>query len=223
MSKLLFGVALLLITQISVGAYITDKLLAGYYASPDLATEPLRALPAGTPMEVLEEKGKFSRIRLGDNSEGWVESRFISQEKPAKTMLLELQAKYALLKRQAGSDDGGLPVDPGAAPRTRTETKPKEKPTQAKQRDSQPPRHRSGQGEAADREVQQLRRENTLLRDRIQQIQDNASNQAATEKQQPPWFLPLIMLGLLLSFVAGIAFKNYRIAKRAPYESGSGG
>jgi uncharacterized membrane protein (DUF485 family) len=72
--------------------------------------------------------------------------------------------------------------------------------------------------------LQQLRRENTLLRDRIQQIQKSTSNQAATEKQQPPpWTLPLIMLGLLLSFVAGIAFKNYRIAKRALRESISAG
>jgi len=216
-SGVLAAAVLLLVTQISAAAYVTDKLLAGFYASPDLTAEPIRALPNGTPMEVLEEKGKLSRIRLGDNSEGWVETRFVTQEKPAKTMLLELQAKYAVLKRQT---DRQQKETPAALPIE--ETALKEKPVQV---DATPPQQQKkpSQSEAPKEEntrVQQLRRENELLKERLQRIRKLVSGEPETETHRrtdsfQPWILPLIMLGLLLSFIAGIAFKNHRIARRA--------
>ncbi len=81
-------------------AHITDKLLAGFYEQPDAASQPLKVLPSGTPVEVLKKQAGFTRVRLGDNSEGWVESRYISDSKPAKVMLLELQAKHGRTKQQ---------------------------------------------------------------------------------------------------------------------------
>jgi SH3 domain protein len=215
-SGVLFAAALLLIAQISVAAYITDKLLAGFYGSPDLTAEPIRALPNGTPMEVLEELGKLSRIRLGDNSEGWVETRFVTQEKPAKTMLLELQAKYATLKRQAERQQIETPANP-----TR-EMELKEQPVQVKAALPQQ-QNRPSQGKEPEEErtiEQQLRQENELLRERIQLIGKRVSGEAETGTHRRTdsfqlWLLPLIMLGLLLSFIGGIAFKNHRIARRA--------
>jgi len=82
------------------GAHITDKLLAGFYEQPDTASQPLKVLPSGTPVEALKKRAGFTRVRLGDNSEGWVESRYISDSKPAKVLLLELQAKHGQIKRQ---------------------------------------------------------------------------------------------------------------------------
>lgn len=81
-------------------AHITDKLLAGFYGQPDTASQPLKVLPSGTPVETLRKQAGFTRVRLGDNSEGWVESRYISDSKPAKVMLLELQAKHGQMKQQ---------------------------------------------------------------------------------------------------------------------------
>lgn len=228
MSKLLFFLALILAAQASVAAYITDKLLAGYYASPDLTSQPVRALPNGTPMEILEEKGKFSRVRLGDNSEGWVETRFITLEKPAKMMLLELQAKYATLKRQTDSraegqrDAVSIPSPSAADMRQEDELAQK----QILQSQTNPPDQESATERAGITE-QQLRLENALLRDRLQRIRELSSDDPATETDPrpetfQPWVLPLIMLGLLLSFIAGIAFKNYRIARRAGRTGQSG-
>ena len=68
--------------------------------------------------------------------------------------------------------------------------------------------------------IQQLLRENELLRERLRKIRTLSADLTANQRQPEseafhPWLLPLIMLGLLLSFIGGIAFKNYRIARRA--------
>ena len=212
MSRLLVGALLLLLAQGSFGAYITDRLLAGFYASPDLTSEPLRALPNDTPMEILEEAGNLSRVRLGDNSEGWVESRFITREKPARTMLLELQAKYAALKSRADNSGGGQQIGPPASLESTIEKNPFRAPEQP----SSIPEKQAQAAEQGNAETQQLRRENALLRERLQQLGESLPSEPTTQQQpdsMQPWFLPLIMLVMLLGFITGIAFKNYRLAR----------
>ncbi len=102
-----FLFALLLTISSVQAAHVTDKLLVGLYAKPDASTQPTKVLPSGTPLEVLKQKGSFSQVRLGDGKEGWVKSVYISNEKPARAMLLELQAKSSTLQnklRQAEKD-----------------------------------------------------------------------------------------------------------------------
>jgi len=206
-TRLLLGFALLLMTEGSLGAYITDKLLAGYYASPDLTTEPIRALPNSTPMEVLETKGKLSRVRLGDSSEGWVETRYITQEKPVKTMLLELQAKYASLKRRI--DNGDIAKETKTEPTAPSNPKGelRDQLMQAREHIQQLRKSQGEQPSAAENNTmaKQLRQENTLLKQRLEQRSETFQF----------WTLPLAMLAMLLSFISGIAFKNYRIVSRA--------
>lgn len=97
MLRILF-VFLLAISCSVQAAHITDKLLVGLYTKPASGVQPIKVLPSGTPLEVLERKDAFSKVRLGDGKEGWVKSVYISDEKPARAMLLELQAKSSTLK-----------------------------------------------------------------------------------------------------------------------------
>jgi SH3 domain protein len=93
-------IVLLLAISSAQAAHITDKLLVGLYAKPETSTKPTKVLPSGTPLEILEQKGAYSRVRLGDGKEGWVKSVYISKEKPARAMLLELQAKSSTLQNK---------------------------------------------------------------------------------------------------------------------------
>ncbi len=111
-------------------AYITDKLLVGFYAKPDASVQPLKVLPSSTPMEVLGKKDAFSKVRLGDGKEGWVKSIYISTEKPARAMLLELQAKSSTIQNKlieaekalkAAKAKGGAPTDTKAATKLKQE------------------------------------------------------------------------------------------------------
>jgi len=75
-------------------AHITDKLLADMYSKPSSSEELLKQLPSGTPVELIVEKGSFVQIRLVNGETGWVEKKFLSEDKPAEVKLLILQGKY---------------------------------------------------------------------------------------------------------------------------------
>jgi hypothetical protein len=91
---------LLLFGGHSQAARITDQLVVGVFERPDPETAPIQAITSGTPVEVLESRGAYSRVRLSDNSEGWIEKTYITEDKPARVMLLELQAEAHALRKE---------------------------------------------------------------------------------------------------------------------------
>ncbi|MCU7960395.1 MAG: TIGR04211 family SH3 domain-containing protein [gamma proteobacterium symbiont of Bathyaustriella thionipta] len=97
-------------------AYITDKLVAGLYAEADKSSAPIAALASGTPMEVLERKQGFTKVRLTNGDIGWVESGFVTREKPARVMLLENQSEMAGLKKQIRQKDADLQAMQSSTP-----------------------------------------------------------------------------------------------------------
>jgi SH3 domain protein len=94
-----FFLVLLLLPFLGEAAHITDRLLAGMYASPDTSSELIKLLPSGTPLDILSEKNGLVKVKLVDGKEGWVEKRFLSEDKPAKSRLLVLQSKYKQMQR----------------------------------------------------------------------------------------------------------------------------
>lgn len=80
-------------------AHITDKLAVGLYDSPGDGT-PGRVLTSGTPLEVLDRRDRHCRVRLGDGVSGWLECRYVTDEKPARVMLLETQARAGRLRER---------------------------------------------------------------------------------------------------------------------------
>ena len=98
--KIVLSLVLLFTVSSLHAAHITDKLLVGFYEQADDSKRPQRILFSGTAVEVLKREGAFSQVRLGDGSVGWVKSTYITDEKPAKAQLLELQAKNGDLQQQ---------------------------------------------------------------------------------------------------------------------------
>ncbi|WP_260295726.1 TIGR04211 family SH3 domain-containing protein [Sedimenticola hydrogenitrophicus] len=248
---LLLGIALAgtALVGTAQGARITDKLLAGLYAEPDSAGQPTRVLPSDTPLERLEQQGDFTKVRLGDGSEGWVESRFITDEKPARVMLLELQAKNSQLQQQlraaerqlkARGEDADAAADPEVSTLKQQLTDLRAENTLLKREQS------TGDDPRAERailtrrvaeleqqlaeavattdtnpELEALQQANRQLQQRLEQI----ARLAGVPETTPPasetllgrfqvWELPLLLLAMLFSFIGGVAFKNYRLAKR---------
>jgi SH3 domain protein len=230
-TAIVFG--LLLATTAAWGARITDQLLAGFYANPDSTSQPLKVLPSGTPVEVLENKGEFARVRLGDNSEGWVERRFITDAKPAKVQLLELQARHGALQRELAQARRELKQLRGGTPAVQAleQTLAATREELARLRRQQPDSEAdTDQTQAADPGLERLEQrlieleaQNELLRERMSEaaaLLGAAPPDADQAQQAPagftlhPWHLPLLALLLLVAFLAGIAFKNYRMARR---------
>ncbi|MCF6353882.1 MAG: TIGR04211 family SH3 domain-containing protein [Candidatus Polarisedimenticolaceae bacterium] len=184
-SPFIVGLLLLILASPLSAAYITDKLLAGVYEKPESSASPLQVLQSGTPVELLETEGEFARIRLPNRSEGWVERRFISEEKPAQVMLLELQAKAGELRRKLQQAQAALEQSKKISP------------------DPTPT------GEKLAEAQQQINRLTQALYESEARLAEQQHLSAL-----PLWLLPAAGLLLLLGFISGIIFRNYRLRKR---------
>jgi len=183
--RFLVGLLLLLLSLPLSAAYITDKLLAGIYEKPETSAAPLELLPSGTPVELLKTEGAFTQVRLPSRSEGWVESHFISDEKPAQVMLLELQAVAGELRRKLQQAETALEQSKATSP---GQAAPKNKLTEA--------------GKLAKGLTQSL-----------DDAQVKPANKDAPS-ELPFWLLPVAGLLFLLGFGSGIIFLNFRLSKR---------
>ena len=202
------GLLLSLIALPAYSAHITDKLVVGLYEKPALKGEPLQLLTSGTPIEVLEKKGEAAKVRLADETQGWIEAGYVTEEKPASMMLLEAQAELRQLKAQMGGD-----AEPGQE-------------QQSLQQELDAARERiarleEGQADLLAARMAQSRLED--LRERVQQAVDLLGAKPSTEKlgqQQEAgfiesylaWLVGFVML--VVGFVGGAAFIDYRVRKK---------
>ncbi|HEC16814.1 MAG TPA: TIGR04211 family SH3 domain-containing protein [Sedimenticola sp.] len=183
---LITGLLLLSMAFPAPAAYITDKLLAGLYENPDPDETPVQVLPSGTPLEILEARGDFSRVRLTDRTEGWVETLLITEEKPAQVMLLELQATAGELRARLQQAEAELEQARTAAPEQQ---------------------RLQEELAAANRHIEELSL--ALAAARPEQARDCNDILAL-----PLWLLPAGALLALAGFIGGVIFRNYRLRKR---------
>ena len=205
MIKKLFLLLLLTLLFISTAnaAYITDKLVAGLYQEAKITDKPLKALNSGTPLEVISRKNGFVQVRTSDGTVGWVESTYLTDEKPARSILLDTQARLATLQKQFE--------------KLKTASDKQDKQAEA----------------ASVNEQQQLanklKKENQALREKIAEIAQILNVQietASADKQAPSssaritnlfasqWFWIVLGLVLLVGFTAGFAYMKYRVTQR---------
>lgn len=88
-------------------AYVSDRLILGLYAQPDPAAAPVKSLPSGMQVEILETREGFARIRMVDGSEGWARAEFVTTEAPAKVQLQQMTRERDRLREQLNAQAGG--------------------------------------------------------------------------------------------------------------------
>jgi SH3 domain protein len=88
-------------------AYISDRLILGLYAQPDPAATPIKSLPSGLQVQILETRDAFVRIRIVDGNEGWARAEFITTEVPAKVQLQQVTRERDQLREQLNAQAGG--------------------------------------------------------------------------------------------------------------------
>lgn len=101
-------------------AFITDKVVVNVHAERFGQGAVLKTLSSGSSVTVLMNDGQYSRVRTNDNITGWVESKFISNEKPTqleylellnKTKKLEADLKAAKAEQTSQPEAGGEGID----------------------------------------------------------------------------------------------------------------
>lgn len=79
--------------------YIVDQLLAGVHRERTLDSPIIKVLPSGTKLEVLSQDDDFAQIRTADGITGWIDTSYLTPEKPARLLLGELQAERDVLTK----------------------------------------------------------------------------------------------------------------------------
>jgi len=80
--------------------FVDDFQRVGVRAEANSTTAPIVVITTGDEVEVLQHQGKFMRIRTANNIEGWVRSRYMTTEAPAKIQLINLKAVNSNLREK---------------------------------------------------------------------------------------------------------------------------
>ncbi|UCG65012.1 MAG: TIGR04211 family SH3 domain-containing protein [Deltaproteobacteria bacterium] len=91
--------------------YVSDRLIVTLRETPRKDGMAIRKLGTDTPVEVLEESGRYLRVRTEEGEEGWVGKQYISSEAPKPIIIAGLRKEIDLLKARIEEfETGGNPM-----------------------------------------------------------------------------------------------------------------
>ena len=100
---LLIFVIILTVTIKSVFAetrYVSDKLIISIRDGQNQDDNVLGYISTGTAVDVLEEKGRYLRIKIENGLEGWVQTKYIISEKPNGRIIEDLRNEINELNKK---------------------------------------------------------------------------------------------------------------------------
>jgi len=215
MSSYVTLLALLLLCAPLKAAHITDKLVVGLYPDQKLDGEPGQLLTSGTPVEVLKRAKGAVRVRLADDTYGWLEARYVSEEKPAAMKLLEVQAELRTLKARVEAGEPASVATPDqpnpSAERIHAGLALNEARTRIAELEQQLIDSPQLKAALAERDA---------LQQRLEQVRDivghaDPSAEASGESlwdRYLPWVAAVVMA--VVGFAAGVGFIDHRIRRR---------
>jgi len=80
--------------------YVSDRLIISVRDGQDQNAAVLGYLETAAPVEILEERGDFLRIRTEDGIEGWVRTQYIVSEKPKALIIDNLKNEIEALNKK---------------------------------------------------------------------------------------------------------------------------
>lgn len=87
------GLAIVCAPACAETVYVIDKLLVGVHSEESLESPIIKALPTGTPLEVLRREGDLAQIKGPEGVTGWVDAVYLTKEQPAAMLLEGLEAQ----------------------------------------------------------------------------------------------------------------------------------
>ncbi len=76
-------------------AYVVDHLLVAIHKERAPESAIVQVVPTGSPIEVLAMETDFAQVRTSDGITGWVDASYVTEEKPARLRLSELEGAVA--------------------------------------------------------------------------------------------------------------------------------
>jgi SH3 domain protein len=184
-------------------AYISDRLILGLYAQPDPTATPIKSLPSGLQVQILETRDAFVRIRMVDGNEGWARAEFITTELPAKVQLQQVIRERDQLREQLNAEAGG---------EQQLTTQLMQARQKIQQLEQQLPLPQEGSGEGAEEALQRAQQ-------KIAELERQLANSggARSDDNIAPKILSLLgtlLLSVGLGAMLGVRWLGARVRKR---------
>ncbi len=96
-------ILLLAATSWAENVYVSENIRLTVRKEPGNDKKIVSILASGDQVNVLQFGDEWTKIRLSDDKEGWVLSRFLSTQIPSSVALKALEKKYADLLDQSGA------------------------------------------------------------------------------------------------------------------------
>lgn len=87
-------IALCSTVSLANSVYITDKISVDIHSDKSAQGKRIKSLPSGTIVEVLARENNYAKVRTKDKAVGWVEAKYLTNEKPTQIEFLQLAVKY---------------------------------------------------------------------------------------------------------------------------------
>ncbi|OOC10737.1 MULTISPECIES: TIGR04211 family SH3 domain-containing protein [Thioalkalivibrio] len=87
--------------------YVSDSLETAVYSSPQ-GGRIVSSVDAGDQVQVLEDDGGYSRIRLPSGNEAWILTRYLQDEPHARERLAEVEEELAEIRSGADDQEGRI-------------------------------------------------------------------------------------------------------------------
>jgi hypothetical protein len=87
--------------------YVTERLSVPVYATPAEGAA-VRTVEAGAALEVLEKAERFTKVRDRQGGEGWIDTRYLVADAPARPQLARAGEELARLRRELADTQGRL-------------------------------------------------------------------------------------------------------------------
>jgi len=103
-SKLILLFPLFIPLSVSVGPahadrrYVSDMLIVTLREGQGGEYKAIRTLKTGTPIEVLEESGRYLRVRTEEGEEGWVAKQYVTSKLPKALIIAGLNQETNRLR-----------------------------------------------------------------------------------------------------------------------------
>ncbi|MCB1734666.1 MAG: TIGR04211 family SH3 domain-containing protein [Gammaproteobacteria bacterium] len=185
-------------------AYVSDELVIGVYPKASLSGEPIDLLKSGAPLEILQRNKDAAQVRLPNGETGWIESAYLSADKPNNVRVLALQDDNSRLKAELESLQAQMDVTQAQL---------------AKMREHIPPD--AVEASYEDPRLLRLMEENMAMKKRLLTAADalgviDVPDQAVQNDGTVPllWLLVAIGVTLLVGFVFGLLWLDRSIRRR---------
>ena len=99
---------LLPVVTVAQTVYVTDQLSLKLRNTPSSDGAIILTLQSGDKLTLIEKQNGFSRVKTDKGKSGWVQSWYVSPEKPATYLLEQVNLENKRLKQQLESADNKL-------------------------------------------------------------------------------------------------------------------